>query len=116
MKRNGRKSSNLIDATTDKGRAKEEARARLEEKVRNSPRATVNEPVAWNNDKSEAEDFLSKVANPGRLGGQHPKAMINSPGTRRKMKDPKPQKLSKNDSYYENIPDFKFFKHTTKGK
>lgn len=115
-KRTGRQSSNIIDARSDKARAKEDAKTDLTQRVLDSERTRRNEPVAWNNDKSEAEEFLANVANPGKLGGQYPKAMINSPGTRRKLKEPAPQKLSKNEGYYDNIPDFKFFKHTIKGK
>ncbi len=112
MKKNYRKSSNIVDTREKSGSAKHEA----DMKSLENPRLRLNEPVAWNQDKSEGEVYLSHVANPGKLGGQYPKAMLNSPGARRGMKEPSPKKLSKNKENYGNIPDFKFFKHTTKGK
>ena len=113
MKIKGRKSSNIIDARSDEVRIKEEAKTRQYKKVLESPRALVNEPVAWNNDKSAMDRMVSIVNNPGR----NPRSKIRKPPAA-EGKDPQPQKLSKGRKRknYENIPDFEFFKHTTKGK
>lgn len=111
MKIKGRKSSNIIDARDDKSRAKEEAKTKLDRTVRESPRALVNEPVAWNNDKTEKDRMLGAIYNPGRKANPFYRPKLTKD-------DPEPQKISKGRKRknYENIPDFEFFKHTTKGK
>lgn len=110
MKRNGRKSSNIIDATSDKARIREEQKTLQTQKVMKSPRALVNEPIAWNNDKTDVEKLTGVINNPGRNLRRKKPPIAN--------KDPEPQRFSKNKrrKNYENIPDFEFFKHTTKGK
>jgi hypothetical protein len=112
LKIKGRKSSNIIDARDDKARAREEAKTKLDRTVKESPRALVDEPIAWNNDKNNKDRMLGVLYNPGR------KANPLAPRHKLTKTDPEPQKISKGRrrKNYENIPDFEFFKHTTKGK
>lgn len=109
MKKKFRESSNIIDARDSKTKQREEAKTKFDQKVARSPRILVNEPVAWNNDKSEADRLTDAIYNPGR----------NLRGIKkieRDIKDPAPQKFSKNRrrKNYDNIPDFEFFKHDIK--
>lgn len=111
MKKNGRQSQNVEDVTDPKAAEKHNAKTKMLVDAMNSPRLLVNEPIAYNQDKSPKDRLFGALKNPGKKK-TFDKSYINA------TSDPEPQKFSKGKKRknYENIPDFEFFKHTTKEK
>lgn len=113
MKTKGRKSKN-IEVQTDKQRVAAKAGLKLQEMAESND--VLREPTPIREQGlSEEGRVLAEAVNPGKtqasiannkkLSGK----VTKSPAERRGIKDPSPSKLS-------GSGDFKFFKHTTKGK
>lgn len=90
-----RQSSNVIDARTPQGSAKQE----LETKVRSNPRTLSDEPIAYNNEKNNNDRAKGAMGAVMRADPkQHFRRMSQT-------KDPKPGSFEK---------DAQFFKHNIK--
>ena len=110
MKTDGRrKSTNTIDITDPKKAEVYNKKSKMLRAAMDSPRTLVNEPIAWNEDRSPADRIKGVMSNPGKKKTIDKKMPEGA-------KDPSPQRLSKGPKRknYENIPDFEFLKHTIK--
>lgn len=104
MKTKGRRQSRNVEVQTEKQRVAAGYGLKLQDKVLNSPRALVNEPVAYNQDKTDGEQITSILSNPGKR-----RSFTKKKG----VKDPAPSKMTKDKSYYGDLP---FLEHKSKGK
>ena len=103
MKYKDRRRSKNVEIQTPQQKQVAEKGLELQTKVLNSPRARLNEPVAYNQDKTPTETMIGAINNPGRRS--HIK--------KRDTKDPAPSKFEKARSNYDELP---FLEHKSKGK
>lgn len=99
MKITGRRQSDNVHIQTEKENAKAKTGLKLQDKVMNNPRTLVNEPIEFNEDRSNEDRMRAAVGNPGR-----PRPDVSL----------KTQQRRANDGKSPVTKDAKFFKHDIK--